>query len=369
MGKPKIDYLWFWRFILLLLVQSVAAQPKGITDGPYVFYRGDQVVVKSVIKKNGNYIADSSSFPITKKFNHVLRIHIDDHPEWDFNVKIRKTIINEPATSPGSDKVFAVSDIEGEFEPFRKLLLRVKVIDSNYNWIFGKGNLLVAGDLFDRGKQVTQYLWLLYKLEDEAKEKGGAVHVILGNHEIMNLSGDLRYVDVAYYVNCKTINENYTNLYTENTELGRWLRSKNVIEKDGDFLMVHGGVAQVINKLNMPLAEINSLCRPYYALPLEQIPDGKIQLFFDGTTSPFWYRGYFITPKATQAQIDSTLAIYQVRQILVGHDIIDHISRLYNNEVIGLDVDEHQGTHEGLLSESGVFCRIDDNGLRTILEN
>ena len=63
-------------------------------------------------------------------------------------------------------------------------------MDSACHWTFGKGHLVICGDLFDRGNDVTAELWLLYKLEEEAKEKGGYVHTILGNHEIMNLSGD-----------------------------------------------------------------------------------------------------------------------------------------------------------------------------------
>jgi len=345
----------------------VAGVAQNITDGPYVFYKNDRVIVKSVVNKNGHYIADSSGFSLTDRPGHMLQVHLDGHPEWDFTVRLRGQINNEPVCSPGASKIFAVSDIEGEFEPFRNLLLQAHVIDGQYNWIFGKGSLIIAGDLFDRGKQVSQYLWLLYKLEDEARAKGGVVHVVLGNHEIMNLSGDIRYVQPEYFNNCRLMNEAYVDLYSDHTELGRWLRSKNIIEKDGDFLVLHGGVAQAVNEFNMPLDEINRLCRPWYAVPRKEISTVNVQPFFSGTTSPFWYRGYFLDPKASQAQIDSTLRIYKVKEIWVGHDIIHHVSRLYNDKVVGLDVDEHEGTHEGLLMLNNKYYRVDDKGLRTLL--
>ena len=83
--------------------------------------------------------------------------------------------------------MFVLSDIEGEFAAFKSLMQGNGIMDQNYKWTFGDGHLVICGDLFDRGNRVTEYLWLLYKLEDEAKAQGGYVHVILGNHDIMNL--------------------------------------------------------------------------------------------------------------------------------------------------------------------------------------
>lgn len=345
-----------YKLTLVFLLLLKAAWGQVITDGPYVFYRNGQTVAKWI---NARHQPDSA------RNLRQVNVQLEGHPEWNFTVKLRKKIINEPVESPAADKIFAVSDIEGEFEPFRNLLLAAHVIDTQYNWTFGKGSLLVAGDLFDRGKQVSQYLWLLYKLEDEARAQGGAVHVVLGNHEIMNLSGDVRYVQPEYFNDCKLMQEDYASLYATNTELGRWLRSKNVIEKDGDFLLLHGGVSTDILQKQLSLAAINTICRPYYATPRKSQPD-SIQIFF-GPTALFWYRGYFLEPKASQEQVDSTLRFYKAKQIWVGHDIIDHIASLYNGKVIGLDVDEHEGTHEGVLIEKDTYYRIDDKGKRSIL--
>jgi len=355
-------------FKLLVLCCLFAGTAYGqVVDGPYVFYRGRQVIVKSVVRSGDDYVAVRDSFGIAVKAKKMLPVQVDGHPEWDFTVQLKKQINNEPMNSAGAANVLVLSDIEGEFEPFRNLLLANHVIDEQYRWTFGKGQLMVAGDLFDRGKQVSQYLWLLYKLEDEAKASGGYVHVILGNHDIMNLGGDFRYVQPAYMANAKFMQEEYKNLYGPDTELGHWLRSKNVMEKDGDFLVLHGGVSPDFLAQHFSLEEINELARPFYDRWIGA-KNNTVSLLFGGTTSPFWYRGFFMEPKAAEAVIDSTLAFYDCKKIIVGHDIIDHVAMLYGGKVIGVDVNEHEQAHEALLIENDKYYRVNDQGVRTELQ-
>ena len=89
-------------------------------------------------------------------------------------------------------KVAALSDIHGQFDLAVKLLVNNKIIDKKLNWRFGKGHLVIAGDIFDRGPKVHETLLLIYKLAQQAKKKGGRVHFLLGNHEYMVLHNDLR---------------------------------------------------------------------------------------------------------------------------------------------------------------------------------
>ena len=65
--------------------------------------------------------------------------------------------------------MFVVSDIEGEFKAFRQLLQGNNIIDENFNWTFGNGHLVLTGDFVDRGTLVTEVLWLIYSLEEKAK--------------------------------------------------------------------------------------------------------------------------------------------------------------------------------------------------------
>lgn len=338
-----------------------------ITDGPYLFYHSGEVISKNISLKDGQPQAAADSFPEKERTQHQLTVHLAGHSEWDFTVKLKAQNVPRSPVCQGAEKTLILSDIEGEFEPFRNLLLAAKVIDDKYNWTFGKGRLIVAGDLFDRGKQVCQFLWLLYKLEDEARAKGGDVNVVLGNHDIMNLGGDFRYVEPEYMNNAALMNQSYTDLYAANTELGRWLRSKNTIEKIGNLLVMHGGMSREVLDRQIPLSAINDDCRSYYGATYDHIPDSLKLFFYDKAL--FWYRGYFLEPKATQGLVDSTLAFYDCKKIIVGHDIIDHVNSFYGGKVVGVDVDEHEGTHEALLIDKYKYYRIDDKGSKTLILN
>jgi alpha-L-rhamnosidase len=342
---------------------------EAIMDGPYVLYGDKQAYVGRINATDNGPLATVDSFAVADRSKQVLKVKIDKHPEWDFEVQL-KAKIDTPASVfnklEKSSKLLVLSDIEGEFEPFRNLLVANKVIDEKYNWTFDSGALVIAGDLFDRGKQVSQYLWLLYKLESDAAAKGGSVHVILGNHDIMNLGGDLRYVASVYLNNARLLGVGYEFFYSSQTELGRWLRSKNIAEKIGDHLFVHGGISQTLNEKNSSVQDINNQARPYYDRWM-QIQNDTTKLLFSGETSPFWYRGYFAEPLASTAQVDSTLKIFDVKKIIVGHTVNEHVASFYDGKVIGVDVDQHDGQHEGLLIIDDKFYRVDDKGNRTEL--
>ena len=340
-------------------------QQPYITDGPYVSYHNRIGYVSRIIKKDSGYRAVTDSFPERKRRRQTLTVHLDGRAEWDFTVRLRRKI-SVPADATMSfgrqrkAPILILSDIEGEFEHFRNILLSAHVIDEEYRWVFGKGKVIVAGDLFDRGGQVSQFLWLLYKLEDEAARKGGEVHVVLGNHDVMNLDGDFRYVRSEYMANARLMNESYSSLYGKDTELGRWLRSRNIIEKVDSLLVMHGGISPEILHEGKTIRQINTDCRPWYAIHPGQVPDSLVDFF--NAKAIFWYRGYFLNPRATVSLVDSTLAFYGVNKLIVGHDIIEHIAAFYDGKVIGVDVNEHEGTHEALLITHGKYFRIDDKG-------
>jgi hypothetical protein len=116
----------------------------------------------------------------------------------NIHVKLKPGLANEKAEHKKVGKMLILSDIEGNFAAFRKLLQANHVIDDNFNWTFEKNHLVLIGDFVDRGTMVTEVLWLIYSLEEKASAAGGYVHYILGNHEIMNMSNDLRYVQDRY---------------------------------------------------------------------------------------------------------------------------------------------------------------------------
>jgi hypothetical protein len=148
-----------------------------------------------------------------------------------FSFPLKSEINIEPSVYASSpSKFLTISDFDGHIEGFTMVLKGEGIIDDNFNWVYGDGHLIISGDLFDRGFNITACMWLLYKLEGEAETVGGKVHLIIGNHEMMNMSDDWRYVEKKYFNNAHLMGKRMSDLYSFDTELGRWLRSKNIIE-------------------------------------------------------------------------------------------------------------------------------------------
>ncbi len=99
----------------------------------------------------------------------------------------------------GVGRVIAIADVHGAFGAMLQTLENADVIDDERHWIAGDAHLVVVGDLLDRGPDSRKAMDLLMRLESEAEIASGKVHVLLGNHEVMNLVGDLRYVSKEEY--------------------------------------------------------------------------------------------------------------------------------------------------------------------------
>ncbi|HEX6191660.1 MAG TPA: metallophosphoesterase [Chitinophagaceae bacterium] len=339
----------------------------GKTDGPYVLYSNEYIYTKYIQDDKGAVSVKSDSFVISEKGRILLKVNTDD-PAQLFTVKLKNQLQPENTEYPGVNKMLVVSDIEGSFAAFRKMLQGNGVIDKDLNWTFGNGHLVLTGDFVDRGEQVTEVLWLIYSLEDKAKEAGGYVHYVLGNHEIMNMSGDLRYLNKKYVDNALLLNANFVTLYGENSELGRWLRTKNVAEKVGDILFIHAGISDLVNRMDITAPSINNLVRPYYADTTYRYNDPKLDTLYSDF-GPFWYRGYYAgTRKASISQIDSTLAKFGVKHIATGHTVIaDTVSMLYGGKVFNTDVHHAKGISEGLLVDGKNIYRVNALGEKFLL--
>ena len=346
----KLLFTLFW----FAFLQQTFAQP-------YVFYKKDRIIVETL----DSISVSSETFPAITKEQHSVNVRFPSNKSWNFSVNL-KPIQIDSVEFKAADTILFLSDMEGEFALLRKLLIENRVINEKYEWTFGHGQLIVCGDLFDRGKAVTQQLWLLYKLESVAAEQGGSVHVLLGNHEIMNLSGDLRYVDPVYYDQARLLKKDYMDLFNTDTELGRWLRSKNIILKTGTFLCLHGGISREVLDRKISLALINERVRPWYDRWKQGVPE-NLDNFFN-KNSPFWYRGYFSEPLDKQKLVAATLEKYHVKKIIVGHTISNMVASYYDGEVWDINTDWHSGNAQGLLFEHDKFYRVDSEGIRMQIE-
>lgn len=91
-------------------------------------------------------------------------------------------------------QVVAISDVHGDFDAMVTTLRAAGIINEQLDWRAGNAQLVITGDLLDRGPDSRRVMDLVRALEIGAEKQGGAVHLLLGNHEVMNLVGDLRYV-------------------------------------------------------------------------------------------------------------------------------------------------------------------------------
>ena len=344
-----------------------ADNSKAGCDGPYIFYEKEKAVIKQIIEKNGQptNISEELAYPIAGK---KLKCYVNDKEYFTF--KVQELLQNQPSVYAMPEKIIAISDIEGCFKEFKDFLIANKVMDKHYKWTFGKGHLVTVGDFFDRGLQVTQTLWLIYSLEEQAEKAGGKVHFILGNHDLMNMNNDFRYVRKKYLENAKLIGQEYFDFYKPNTELGRWLATKNILEKIGDYIFVHAGISKEVSDLNMGVEGINMYARGYYfhnrEAALGTDPIGKTIYMFG--KSPMWYRGYGkeTIDKAEFAAIAQNM---KAKKFVIGHTVHESVTYLMDKQVIDLDVLHAKGITQGLLIENGQEYMIDIHGQKSAIKD
>ena len=248
------------------------------------------------------------------------------------------------------DSVFVVSDVHGRFTSLTRTLSRAGVMDSALRWTGGRAHLVVIGDVFDRGPDVTRVWWLLYRLEREARAAGGAVDVVLGNHEIMTLAGDTTYLSEKEATVARHHGTCYACLYDIRTSvLGEWLASKPAVLKINDAVFVHGGVTPLFAGLG--IGKLNDAVYDYLREPIfrQLLADSATVAgldpgqhrqrlaFFFHAESPLWFRGY-VQSDTLAAQLDSVLRRYDAAVHVVGHTPVRAIAARYGGKLLPVNV-------------------------------
>ena len=178
-----------------------------------------------------------------------------------------------------SSRVVAFGDVHGAYEDWVAMLRELGVVDAKLNWSGGKTHLVSLGDLIDRGPGSRDVVELMMKLDGQADKAGGAVHMVLGNHEVMVMTGDLAYVSAAefaafagdetpaerdqMFAEYRKYNPDgdeaaarsafdaayppgYLALrkaYSPQGKLGRWLLQQPFIVKVNERVYMHGGIS------------------------------------------------------------------------------------------------------------------------------
>ena len=188
----------------------------------------------------------------------------------------------------GTERVVAISDVHGAYTAMVKTMQRAGVIDEALAWSGGKTHLVIVGDLLDRGPRSRDAMDLLMRLESESAAAGGRVQVLIGNHESMNLIGDLRYVSKAEYAafageetqeerdrwfaaftarnngvaSADVTSENFRQqfpagffalrrAFAPDGKYGKWLLEKSVIGVVNGTAFVHGGLSPLVAELGL----------------------------------------------------------------------------------------------------------------------
>lgn len=368
----KFNHIFPLLFVLLFVDKPKAFSQKEIksdslivssyTEGPHIRYTtGNRVDVF--------YIQHDSLKNRTKKISKSFRYKNDTIVFKGFagadttTYIIPKTISPRTGIYEKADKIIVLGDIHGELEALLSLLRYNKVIDYNNRWIFGDGHIVFTGDVFDRGEKVTECLWLIFQLEIQAEKAGGRVHYIIGNHEMMALLFDDRYVAKKYKHAARHIKFHYSHFFDQHSVLGTWIRSKNTLLRLGDQLFVHGGISPQFLEQRMEIDDVNVKMR-YHLNNYTQLEDTTLVDLFLYSYSPLWYRGYMSrTPKYDRislADVIKTLDFYESMVIIFGHTPVARVYPFYSFKLIAMDVPigDPKYIDQALLIENQKYYRI-----------
>ena len=286
-------------------------------------------------------------------------------------IAIAAAFLPTVATSaPAPARIVAVGDLHGDYSAWLDIARDARLIDAKGRWAGGKTTLVQLGDVTDRAPDSLKIIRSLQQLAKQAPRARGKVVVVLGNHEAMNLLGDLRYTtpgefaafvdgdssarrERAYDRNRQAIEAQYrakaptltatairaawiaaTPLgwlehrlaWRPDGELGRWAGRNPAIVRIGDTLFVHGGISAEYAKL--PIEEINRRT----AAAMGAADDSPKSILND-PLGPLWYRGLAGRDPDAEAEratapgprptaneeLAAVLAAYGAKRLVIGH--------------------------------------------------
>ena len=256
-----------------------------------------------------------------------------------------------------ADSVFVLGDTHGNFDEVVQILRNSKIIDQDLKWTGGNAHFVFVGDILDRGKDALRLAWFIYELEQDATNKGGVVHMVLGNHEIMVMSNDIRYVGDKELQIASKYGVGYNQLFDpKRTLIGQWLATKPAILTIDKVIFTHGGL--IINSepqaFNQKVAK--DMQDPAFTHLMDDSTDftqyseerwSEMRNYLYDSYSPFWYRGY-VQSDTTGPYLDYILTNNKANLHVVGHTIVPQIQEMHEGKLIATNV-ETGGTEMLLL--------------------
>jgi len=257
--------------------------------------------------------------------------------------------IASEAPSP-PQRIVAVGDLHGDLDNAMAALALTGVIDEQGRWAGENTVLVQTGDTTDRGPDSAELLDLMRRLSEEATRAGGRVVPLLGNHEVMNLHGDWRYVDPGDVAHFGGV-EPRKAAFGKDGQYGSWLRTLDITQKVGDTVFAHGGVTP--DYASRGVDGINALARSSWADPRAPVY---------GSDGPLWYRGYVLDDeKDACPRLSRALDTLSAKRMVVGHTTRrdGKIQTRCNGALVVIDIGiaDHYGAHIGALEILGKDAR------------
>ena len=260
----------------------------------------------------------------------------------------------------GVERIVAIGDLHGDYDNYIATLKAAGLIDKKGKWSGGKTHFVQTGDIPDRGPDTQKIIEHIRKLGKQAKKKGGRVHNLIGNHEAMNVYGDLRYVHEGEFEAFVTRNStalrhrvfeiNLQNLQANDPEafaavpenfreewnlkhplgwvehrqawdpawnpegeFSNWVLENKVAVRVNDAIFLHGGISGFYcqNSLDSMTDKVLNKLSKY---------DPRHPGVLEDEFGPLWYRGLSgVDPVALDETVDAILARHKVGHIVVGH--------------------------------------------------
>lgn len=302
--------------------------------------------------------------------------------------------------------IVAVGDIHGDYDAYMAILKSAGLVDSKGRWAGGKTVFVQMGDVPDRGPDTKKIIEHMMALEKQAKRKGGAVVALIGNHEAMNMTGDLRYVTPEEFAafatrgSARLRDAYFKNRFAElaahyrakdpslddagvraafdaevplgylehrlawspEGKIGAWVLAHDAVRRIGDTLFVHGGISAAYAAA--PIDDINARVRS--AL---QAGGGDILTAEDG---PLWYRGVADSADGAEAAVAAATSAYGVRRVVMGHTpSLGGVRALFDGRAIVIDTGASKfygGKRSYLKIVGGEATAVDDGVETTIAE-
>ena len=272
-------------------------------------------------------------------------------------------------TSPHqSERLVAIGDLHGDLDATRRALRLAGAINAQDEWTGENMTLVQVGDQLDRGDDEIGILELFEKIEREAQKAGGKVHILNGNHEIMNAQGDLRYVTeqgFKSFVGLPNLNleplvqapdfaRSRLAAFRPGGPYALKLAKRQTVLQLGDKLFAHGGLLP--EHIDYGLERINREYSDWLQGKSPQLP-----LLLSNDDSPIWTRIYSLSSEAPDCKrLEQTLQKSGAKYLFVGHSVQKEINSACQGKVWRIDtgMSRYYGGDVQVLEFDGEVFRV-----------